>query len=149
MPFDYIEELLSNPNNQELRLERRQPTESATGKNHPNTSNELSSSNANVAQNGDSVKYSISDSNGRRLTTEQQEHCKDSKIRDENGNLKVMYHGTPNGDFTNPGFMRSARNPYGFLALYIQKMLLKFMQIDPDMFLVGIDCVICVIHNYW
>ena len=34
------------------------------------------------------------------LTAEQQEFFKDSKVRDENGNLKVMYHGTPNGDFT-------------------------------------------------
>ena len=28
------------------------------------------------------------------LTKEQQEYFKDSKVRDENGNLKVMYHGT-------------------------------------------------------
>lgn len=34
------------------------------------------------------------------LSAEQQEYFKDSKVRDENGNLKVMYHGTPNGDFT-------------------------------------------------
>ena len=38
------------------------------------------------------VKYSLS--------PEQQEFFKDSVVRDENGNLKVMYHGTPNGDFT-------------------------------------------------
>lgn len=49
----------------------------------------------------DSVQYSISvDSEGNKLTPEQQERFKDSKVRDENGNLKVMYHGTPNGDFT-------------------------------------------------
>ena len=46
------------------------------------------------------TKYSISDSTGKELTAEQQEYFKDSKMRDENGNLKVMYHGTPNGDFT-------------------------------------------------
>ena len=46
------------------------------------------------------VKYSLSDSDGRQLTQEQQEFFKDSVVRDENGNLKVMYHGTPNGDFT-------------------------------------------------
>lgn len=46
-------------------------------------------------------QYSISvDSEGNKLTPEQQERFKDSKVRDENGNLKVMYHGTPNGDFT-------------------------------------------------
>ena len=40
------------------------------------------------------------DSSGRQLTVGQQEYFKNSKVRDENGNLKVMYHGTPNGDFT-------------------------------------------------
>ncbi len=45
-------------------------------------------------------QFSISDSTGRQLSQEQAEYFKDSKVRDENGNLKVMYHGTPNGDFT-------------------------------------------------
>ena len=44
-------------------------------------------------------KYSLTDSNGKTLTKEQQEFFKDSKVRDENGNLKVLYHGTPN-EFT-------------------------------------------------
>ena len=34
------------------------------------------------------------DSKGRTLTKQQQEYFKDSKVRDENGNLLVMYHGT-------------------------------------------------------
>ncbi len=42
------------------------------------------------------VKYSISDSDGKQLSDGQQEYFKDSKMRDENGNLMVMYHGTPN-----------------------------------------------------
>lgn len=46
------------------------------------------------------VKYSLSDSDGRKLTQAQQEYFKNSKVRDENGSLKVMYHGTPAGDFT-------------------------------------------------
>ena len=46
------------------------------------------------------AKYSLSDTNGKHLTKEQQTYFKDSKVRDENGALKVMYHGTPNGDFT-------------------------------------------------
>lgn len=42
------------------------------------------------------VKYSLtSDTEGRTLSKEQQEYFKDSKIRDDNGNLKVMYHGSP------------------------------------------------------
>ena len=49
----------------------------------------------------DAPKYSISeDSNGKKLSKEQSDFFKDSKIVDENGNLRVMYHGTPNGDFT-------------------------------------------------
>lgn len=46
------------------------------------------------------TKYSLADSDGRNLTKEQQEYFKDSKVRDESGNLKVMYHGTERNDFT-------------------------------------------------
>ena len=46
------------------------------------------------------IRYSLSDSDGRRLSMKQMEYFKDSKVTDDNGNLKVMYHGTPNGDFT-------------------------------------------------
>lgn len=42
----------------------------------------------------DDTKYSLTDNQGRELTKEQQEHFKDSKARDENGNLLTMYHGT-------------------------------------------------------
>lgn len=45
------------------------------------------------------AKYSLSDSDGKQLTTEQQEYFKDSKMRDENGNLKVMYHGSKHAGF--------------------------------------------------
>ena len=40
------------------------------------------------------------DNQGRTLSKQQQEYFKDSKVRDENGNLLTMYHGSPNGDFT-------------------------------------------------
>ena len=46
------------------------------------------------------VRFSLRDSEGNELSEQQQEHFKDSKVRDENGNLLAMYHGTPNGDFT-------------------------------------------------
>ena len=46
------------------------------------------------------IRYSLTDSNGKELTKEQQEYFKDSKVRDENGNLKVMYHGTADGGYT-------------------------------------------------
>ena len=47
----------------------------------------------------DDKKYSLSDSDGKTLTEAQQEYFKDSKVRDENGNLKVMYHGTESAGF--------------------------------------------------
>lgn len=40
------------------------------------------------------------DSKGRALTKAQQEYFKDSVIRDSQGRLMVMYHGTRNGGFT-------------------------------------------------
>ena len=55
--------------------------------------------NDNVSQVGGDVKYSLSDSDGRQLSKEQQEYFKDSKMRDENGNLKVMYHGSQDAGF--------------------------------------------------
>ena len=45
-------------------------------------------------------RYSRRDTEGNELSQQQQEFFKDSKVRDERGNLKVMYHGTPNGTFT-------------------------------------------------
>lgn len=45
------------------------------------------------------TKYSLSDSDGKKLTKEQGEYFKDSKMRDENGNLKVMYHGSQDAGF--------------------------------------------------
>ena len=41
-----------------------------------------------------------SDSEGKTLTKEQVAYFKDSKVRDEDGNLRAMYHGTPTGGFT-------------------------------------------------
>ena len=46
------------------------------------------------------ARFSLKDSDGRELSKAQQEYFKDSKVRDEDGNLLVMYHGTPKGDFT-------------------------------------------------
>ncbi len=56
----------------------------------------------------------LMDNKGRQLSKDQQEFFKNSKVKDENGNLMVMYHGTPNGDFTvfNPGSYFSERQEY-------------------------------------
>lgn len=46
-------------------------------------------------------KFSMTvDSEGNNLTESQAEFFKDSMIRDKNGNLLKVYHGTPTGDFT-------------------------------------------------
>lgn len=57
----------------------------------------------NISSNKENVnkRYSLNvDSEENELSDQQQEYFKDSKVRDENGNLMVMYHGTPYGDFT-------------------------------------------------
>ena len=47
------------------------------------------------------IRYSLSevDNQGRTLTKEQQEYFKDSKVRDSEGRLLEVYHGTPYGGF--------------------------------------------------
>lgn len=45
-------------------------------------------------------QMSARDSSGKNLTAQQAEYFKDSKVRDKDGNLMVVYHGTPRGDFT-------------------------------------------------
>lgn len=49
---------------------------------------------------GKNQKFSLSaDSEGNQLSKEQQEFFKDSKVRDENGNLLAVYHGSKVADF--------------------------------------------------
>ena len=48
----------------------------------------------------DDIRYSMKDSAGNTLTKAQAEYFKDSRVRDEDGNLKVMYHGTNTPNFT-------------------------------------------------
>ena len=45
------------------------------------------------------TQYSVSDNSGKTLTKGQQEYFKDSKMRDDDGNLMVMYHGSQNAGF--------------------------------------------------
>ena len=53
------------------------------------------------SDNGVKRQYALSavDSDGKALSKEQQDYFKDSKMRDEDGNLLVVYHRTPN-EFT-------------------------------------------------
>lgn len=48
----------------------------------------------NLAKNAYSTKRNATDSNGNALSEQQQEYFADSKVRDEDGNLLVVYHGT-------------------------------------------------------
>ncbi len=64
MEFDYAEELLSNPNNTELEIKRRQSDESATGEKHPNTSSKLPSK-YSISQNQEKVNTKLSLSSGQ------------------------------------------------------------------------------------
>ena len=46
------------------------------------------------------IRFSLSaDSEGRKLSAGQREYFKDSKVVDDSGHLKVMYHGTQDGGF--------------------------------------------------
>lgn len=47
----------------------------------------------------DGYKARQTDSDGKGLSDEQAEYFKDSKVRDENGKLKVMYHGSQDAGF--------------------------------------------------
>lgn len=52
-----------------------------------------------VANASGETQYSLSDSDGKQLSEGQREYFKDSKMRDENGALKVMYHGSQDAGF--------------------------------------------------
>lgn len=56
--------------------------------------------NALHTEKADTTLHSDRDSEGNELSKEQQEFFKDSKVRDENGNLLVVYHGSPKGNTT-------------------------------------------------
>lgn len=61
----------------------------------PASGNSISTDQENVNR-----KFSLkTDSEGRKLSEQQEEYFKDSKVRDEDGNLLVVYHGT-DADFT-------------------------------------------------
>ena len=62
------------------------------------------------------IRYSlpIKDSEGRELTSEQREFFKDSKVIDDNGKLRVTYHGSPNRFFTfDRGRMGKGNDQFG------------------------------------
>ncbi len=72
---------------------------------HPIVAGANTVSNNSIRQNSEKstesdIKYSLrEDSEGRKLSKKQAEFFRNSKVVDENGNLLVVYHGTPNGNF--------------------------------------------------
>ena len=52
-----------------------------------------------ISKDDENVKYSLKDSEGNALTEEQQKFFADSKVRDEDGRLIPVYHGS-NAEFT-------------------------------------------------
>lgn len=101
--------ILKNKN--ELRVvsayigQKKETSQVANGKTFPVRTSESaleSISDSKIAPTSNDVnkKFSLRDNTGRELSPEQAEYFKDSKVRDEGGNLKVVYHGTPYGGFT-------------------------------------------------
>ncbi len=65
----------------------------------PSLLSELKKAGVPIEESG-RIRYSLkNDSEGRKLSEQQEEYFKDSKVRDEDGNLLVVYHGT-DADFT-------------------------------------------------
>lgn len=63
--------------------------------------NETASKNSISQNQKNATTFSLDvDSEGRKLSEEQKKYFENSTVRDDNGNLLPMYHGTPNGDFT-------------------------------------------------
>lgn len=81
LPFDYAEYLLLKESNRELDIIRKSSdTKAAYGETYA-TASETELSKNNVPQKEENVKYSISaDTEGNKLTKEQQEYFKDSKV---------------------------------------------------------------------
>ena len=62
-------------------------------------------------------QYSISeDGQGRELSPEQQEFFRDSQIRDEQGRLRAVYHGTSDGDFNAFDWSETGRRDVGWFG---------------------------------
>ncbi len=110
--YDSVDYVINNPKNiQEGRRNNTgngqfgrgsgSETERTTG-DHSAEDGTTEITNNDGATETESPKFSIGkkDSQGNTLSEKQREYFKNSKVVDENGNLLVMYHGTPNAGFT-------------------------------------------------
>lgn len=83
---------LSSPEGSQLSVRSRVPNSSI-----PDSSIDNSQENVNKKL---SARQEKVDADGNALSAEQAAFFQESKVRDEDGKLRVMYHGTPSGDFT-------------------------------------------------
>jgi hypothetical protein len=81
------------PTNYELKEKKTQPKLAG---NDSDTRKTVGSSDIIIAENSEKSTGEVK----KPLTPEQEEYFKDSVVRDENGNLKPMYHGTSQGGHT-------------------------------------------------
>lgn len=95
-----------NNKKEAVALTNSNNTPSSTSKTRGNlaSSNSITQNNSNVKNNevrAEKIRSTSEyDSQGNKLTKAQQEFFKDSKVRDKNGNLLVVYHGTNQNGFT-------------------------------------------------
>ena len=83
--------------NQWLNVNRLQlPLRSSTVNSENSLPQSAEKSNTQTTKHSAKEGLAAVDSEGNELSTQQSEYFKDSKVRDENGNLLVVYHGTPN-----------------------------------------------------
>lgn len=94
----YDSDVFGSNNNQYLVFDSNQ-VKSADPVTYDNKGNVIPLS-QRFNKSNDDIRYSLKDSEGKTLTESQQEYFKNSKIRDKDGNLLVMYHGTTRGGFT-------------------------------------------------
>lgn len=84
---DSLQTQYSGEDSQLLRMDK---TKSSRREFESNRSGDSESSGASKQ----GIDYSLKDSQGKELSQQQAEYFRDSKVRDEQGNLLVVYHGT-------------------------------------------------------
>lgn len=100
-----------------------------------------------VSQSPDKVntKFSITelDSDGNKLSEQQKEYFKDSKVVDEKGNLLVMYHGTSNANFTKfksgSYFTQNKNYADNYKSLSASSISVKKSAENPDIYTVYLN----------
>ena len=115
-----------------------------------NTESNKPSADFTVPQKGDNVNthsmqksknnssFSVSDSNGNQLSENQQKYFANSKVRDKDGNLLVVKHGTNNEfnifDFSKAG-KNGAQEGYGFYFSDDPEITEKYGNIQKEVYL--------------